>query len=144
MDTGPVSEANCEAYSSLAYLYTRVHKSVDKVQQEDCEGQHIRVDNGGANDDRNIIQADGLEQGSSQTGPEKDSFRKQGTRPQTDDQQRKICDDIGQCGPEDIRSLNIARGQSLGLGHIHIIFTGVDQEERTIVINAQKERTEEQ
>jgi hypothetical protein len=45
---------------------------------------------------------------------------------------------LGKVGAE-YTLLHIARGQALGFCHLNIIFTGIDQEEGPIVVDADKE-----
>ena len=46
---------------------------------------------------------------------------------------------FGKVGRRIYRLLHIPRGKSLGFCHLHIIFAGIDQEKRAVVIDAEEE-----
>ena len=116
-----------------------IHKGIDEIEQEDGHCQQVGVDDRRADNDGNIIQTDRLIQRPPETRPEEDRLGNGGTGPQGDYEQGKVRDDIRQCRAQDVMAFHIARGESLGFRHIHVIFTGIDEEKCAIVINAEEE-----
>ena len=56
-------------------------------------------------------------------------------RPERDKAQRDIGDDGGQRGPQNVAPLDGSVGQPFRFGHVDVVFTGVDEEERPLTEN---------
>src|SRR5215207_7360964 len=116
-----------------------VHQCINKIEQEHSQCQEISVDDGGTDNDGNVIKTNCLIQRPPEARPQEDCFCDRGTRPQTDDEQSEVCNDVWQSGTQHVAPLHIARRQSFCLCHLYIVFARINEEKCSVAINTQEE-----